>query len=75
VFKDLDTYFKVKEAYKKEYIFNPLDFRYLTRNEIEELQTVPKDYTAAATYRQSIDLLGDGWTIDVISHIFKYMNF
>lgn len=45
--------------------------RYLTRRELELAQTVPEGYTKAVSYNQSQDLLGDGWTIDVIAHIFK----
>ncbi len=45
--------------------------RYLTRNELEQAQTVPKGYTDTVSYNQAQDLLGDGWTVDVISHIFS----
>lgn len=45
--------------------------RYLTRNELEQAQTVPKGYTDSVSYNQAQDLLGDGWTVDVISHIFS----
>jgi len=45
--------------------------RYLTRKELEQAQTVPVGYTNSVTYNQAQDLLGDGWTVDVIAHIFK----
>lgn len=45
--------------------------RYMTRREMEIAQTVPLGYTDAVSYNQAQDLLGDGWTVDVISHIFK----
>lgn len=43
----------------------------LTPNEVEELQGVPKDYTAGVSKAQRYKMLGNGWTIDVVSHIFK----
>lgn len=46
--------------------------RYLTRREIELAQTLPVGYTNALSYYQMQDVCGDGWTIDVIAHIFKY---
>jgi len=48
--------------------------RFLTRREMEAAQTVPYGYTDILSYNQAQDVLGDGWTIDVISHIFNYMK-
>lgn len=45
--------------------------RYLTRREIELAQTLPVGYTDSLSYNQMQDLCGDGWTVDVIVHIFK----
>jgi DNA (cytosine-5)-methyltransferase 3A len=45
--------------------------RYLTREEIEMAQTLPVGYTDILTYSQMQDVCGDGWTVDVIAHIFK----
>lgn len=45
--------------------------RFLTRREIELAQTLPIGYTDSLTYGQMQDLCGDGWTVDVIAHIFK----
>ena len=45
--------------------------RYLTRRELEQAQTVPVGYTNLVSINQAQDLLGDGWTIEVIAHIFK----
>jgi DNA (cytosine-5)-methyltransferase 3A len=44
--------------------------RYLCRTEMELAQTVPVGYTKSVSYNQAQDLLGDGWTVDVIAHIF-----
>lgn len=49
--------------------------RYLTRRELEQAQTVPLGYTDCVSYNQAQDLLGDGWTVDVIAHILSYMDF
>jgi len=48
--------------------------RRLTPIECERLQTVPDNYTASVSDTQRYKMLGNGWTIDVISHIFKYLN-
>jgi len=43
--------------------------RFLTRQELEQAQTVPAGYTNCVSYNLAQDLLGDGWTIDVIVHL------
>lgn len=48
--------------------------RYLTRRELELAQTVEEGYTDPVSYNQAQDLLGDGWTVDVIVHIFKQLK-
>lgn len=45
--------------------------RYLTTRELELSQNVPIGYTRSVSINQAADLLGDGWTVDVIAHIFK----
>jgi len=45
--------------------------RYLTQRELEAAQTVPRGYTDILSYSQAQDVLGDGWTVDVIKHILK----
>ena len=45
--------------------------RKLTRLECERLQTVPDGYTSVVSDTQAIKMLGNGWTVDVIAHIFK----
>lgn len=47
--------------------------RRLTPVECERLQTVKDNYTAHVSDSQRYKMLGNGWTIDVISHIFKYL--
>lgn len=48
--------------------------RYLSRSEIEGGQTLPIGYTNCLTYNQMQDVCGDGWTVNVIAHIFSYMK-
>lgn len=48
--------------------------RYLTRKELEQAQTVPVGYTDSLSYNKAQDLLGDGWTVDVIAHIFSFIK-
>ena len=38
---------------------------------MELAQTVPVGYTNILSYNQAQDVLGDGWTVDVIKHILK----
>ena len=45
--------------------------RYLTPQEREDCQTVPRGYTKGLTDNQIACILGDGWTIDVIAHVFN----
>lgn len=47
--------------------------RYLTRREIELAQTLPLGYTNCLSYLQMQDVCGDGWTVDVIAHIFSFL--
>ncbi len=42
--------------------------------ECERLQTVPDNYTAVAADTRRREMLGNGWTVDVIAHIFKGLN-
>lgn len=45
--------------------------RKLTPIEYERLQTLPDDYTAGISNTRRYTCLGNGWTVDVIAHIFK----
>lgn len=48
--------------------------RYLWKGERARLQTVPEDYVDSLTELESADMLGDGWTVDVIADIFRGMK-
>ena len=45
--------------------------RKLTPEECEKLQTVPVGYTKCVSDSQRYKMLGNGWTVNVIAHIFK----
>ena len=46
-------------------------YRKLTPLECERLQTVPDNYTEGVSNSQRYKMLGNGWTVDVIAHIFS----
>jgi DNA (cytosine-5)-methyltransferase 3A len=48
--------------------------RRLTPIECERLQTVRDNYTNHVSDSQRYKMLGNGWTVDVIAHFFKYMK-
>ncbi len=56
---------------KDNYITEDYVIRKLTPVECERLQTLPDDYTAGISNTQRYRSLGNGWTVDVIAHIFK----
>jgi len=49
-------------------------WRKLTPVECERLQTVPDDYTNHVSNSQRYKMLGNGWTIETITHILKNME-
>ena len=51
-----------------------LTWRKLTPLECERLKTVPDGYTAGVSNTQRYKMLGNGWTVDVIAHIFTFMQ-
>jgi site-specific DNA-cytosine methylase len=48
--------------------------RRLTPTECEKLQTIPIGYTDCVSDTQRYKMLGNGWTVDVIAHIFKNID-
>ena len=51
-----------------------LPFRYYTLKEYERLQTIPEGYTSVVSRSQAKKMIGNAWTVDVISHIFSYLK-
>lgn len=48
--------------------------RMLTPTECERLQTVPIGYTDCVAKTNRYKMLGNGWTVDVIAHIFSFLT-
>lgn len=55
-------------------ILDGTSFRKLTPLEWERLQTVPDRYTSSVSNTQRYKMIGNGWTVDVITHIFGYID-
>ncbi len=49
-------------------------YRYLTNNEAELAMTLPIDYTKGIPDKERAKCIGNGWTVDVIAHIFTYLK-
>jgi len=45
--------------------------RTVNQNEMEKLHNIPKGYTSIVNQKKAGDLIGDGWTVDIVKHIFK----
>ena len=52
---------------------NNLPFRYYTTKEMCRLQTVPDDFLNMIPDSAARKALGNGWTVDVIAHIFSFL--
>ena len=69
---NLKSYF---EKNRRQLVFTSTEtnkkFRKLTPIECERLQTVPDNYTAGVSNTQRYKMLGNGWTVDIISQIFE----
>ena len=50
------------------------NLRKLTPIECERLQTIQDNYTNHVSNTQRYKMLGNGWTVDVIAHIFSCME-
>lgn len=53
-----------------------IEDRRFTIDEMEQIQTLPRDYTLVpgVSKTQRGNMIGNGWTIDVIKHIFEFMK-
>jgi len=58
------------------HVFDGKDIRKVNPLEAERLQTVPDNYTKLDGYTDGMrhKMLGNGWTVDVVAHIFKGME-
>lgn len=75
-----DKYFKGRSALEIDEISKGMDLsvyngvRYMNNREREFCQTVPAGYTDQLTQNEAACILGDGWTVDVIAHLFKNIS-
>jgi DNA (cytosine-5)-methyltransferase 3A len=59
---------------KADLLVNTERIRRLTPTEAERLQTIPDGFTSAVSDSQRYKMIGNGFTIDVIAHIIKYIS-
>lgn len=55
----------------EHYIFENGDLRYLSQVELERAQTLPEGYTKCISRNKAAGCIGDGWTVDIIVHLFQ----
>lgn len=56
------------------YVIERGGIRRFTVREAARLQTIPDDYTFVVPERESYKMIGNGWTVGVISHILSFMS-
>jgi DNA (cytosine-5)-methyltransferase 3A len=61
------------KKWNENYLYKDGVYRYLSKEELEVLQTFPIGYTKHLSYDDAYDLIGEAWTIDIIAHIFSYL--
>jgi len=62
------------KKYSSQRFFGVLDkngLRYVTPVECERAQTVPDNYTSCVSDTHRYQMLGNGWTVNVIANVFK----
>lgn len=70
-------YYKGVSRYRKEYCAVQMpdgSYRPFTPVELERLQTLPDNYTEGICRTKRGELIGDGWTVDVVAHILKHLK-
>jgi len=60
-------------SWNGNFIQDKKGIRRLTPIECERLQTVPDKYTEAADDKYRYEMLGNGWTVDIIAYILKHI--
>lgn len=61
-------------ASMKFHLISHYFWRKLTPIECERLQTLPDNYTNVVSNSQRYKAIGNGWTVDVIAHIFRFIK-
>jgi len=62
------------EANDPLYVNDNLELRILNQIELERLQGFPDGWTSILTRNRAASLLGDGWTLPIIEHIFSFIK-
>lgn len=63
--------YAITTTHPPKLLLSDLTFRKLTPVECERLQTLPDNYTECVSKTQRYKMLGNGWTVKVIEHLFK----
>ena len=58
---------------KDSVLSDGISYRKLTPTECERLQTLPDGYTEGVSDTQRYRMIGNGWTVEVLAHIFSHM--
>ena len=62
------------ESVNNLYALQNYKVRNLTKTEFCRLQGFPDDYCDILSTAKAVSLLGDGWTLPIIEHIFSFIN-
>lgn len=62
------------ESGNEFYHNNGYYLRKLSQTELERLQGFPDGWTSILSYNHAASLLGDGWTLPIIEHIFNFIK-
>lgn len=65
---------RAEASWNCNYVTDGGRIRTLTPIEYERLQNVPDDYTKCVSNKHRYEMLGNGWTVGIISHIFKHIK-
>lgn len=66
-----DKLHTITKTLNEYFLFKDRELRYFTQTELERCQTLPDGYTEGLTRNQAASVIGNGWTVDVLAHIFK----
>lgn len=64
----------VRGGYQEKKVYQDGRCRKLTPIEYERLQTLPDGYTEGVSNSKRYSAIGNGWTVDIITHILKHIN-
>lgn len=53
---------------------NNYPYRVMTTNEMEKLQTIPNGYVGNINNNKAAKVLGNGWNVDTVAHIFSSLK-